>query len=129
MRTDSKWLINASLAGVILMQAACSSDQPLKQVAPPHFDPANPIVLNEYAVQKARAGDISTALILLERALLLTPDDARIRRNYDALRAFQKGQTIEQATAVVPAPGANAPLQLDAGTDIGLPNVPLWPSK
>jgi hypothetical protein len=85
--------------------------------------------LNEYAVQKAFAGDIFTAIILLERALLIAPYDARIRRNLDMLRALQAGKSEVRPTIIAPLSKEDAPSQPDKATDDGMPQVRLWPSK
>jgi len=117
-------MIIGSLTKLCLVQATFAADTP----ALPHFDPTNPIILNEYAVQKALAGDISTAIILLERALLIAPYDALIRRNLDVLRALQAGKSAEPPVTIAP-PEESAPSQPDKVTDDGLPKVPLWPPK
>lgn len=53
-----------------------------------HFDP---LLLNERAVRAARAGDMETARILLERALRLAPHDRRLAANLEALDAGREG--------------------------------------
>jgi Flp pilus assembly protein TadD len=125
----AKWLAISGLASLCLAQAAYTADTPTAAPALPHFDPTNPIVLNEYAVQKALAGDISTAIILLKRALLIAPYDARIRRNLDVLRALQAGKSAQLPATIAPPPEESAPSQPGTGTDDGLPQVPLWPSQ
>jgi hypothetical protein len=117
------WVIIGSFTKLCLAQVVAPTPSSL-----PHFDPTNPIILNEYAVQKALAGDISTAIILLKRALLIAPYDVRIRRNLDVLRALQAGNSAELPATIAP-PEENAPSQPDKVTDDGLPKVPLWPPK
>lgn len=106
---------------VIACLAPCSVTA---DAAAPRVDHYNPILLNEQAVRKVREGDIATAAVLLERAVLIAPHDARIRRNLATLRAWQSGQPepvapVEPATASEPASGAI----------VELPPFPLWHKK
>lgn len=47
----------------------------------------NPVVLNECAITEVMAGEASTALLLLERAVRLAPSDERIFLNLQQLRS------------------------------------------
>ena len=90
------------------------------------YDHGNPLVLNEFAVRMAKQGDIGSAIILLERAVLLAPHDARLRRNLDALRLPQVPGGGDQAAPHSAATTAATPLD---SSPPGLPPVPLWPLK
>lgn len=57
-------------------------------------DHTHPPALNEYAVARVKEGDTATALILLERAARLAPDDERIRHNLEVLRGCSGGEKI-----------------------------------
>lgn len=97
------------------------------------YDHFNPVALNEFALQKVRDGDVGSALILLERANLLAPHDARIRRNLDMLRAQRDGKPF-----VAPAAADTALAQEKSGSDAPatlakhdssmepLPVAPIW---
>lgn len=88
---------------VILFASASHAAHAADTAAPSmRYDHFNPVVLNEFALQKYRDGDARSALILLERANLLAPHDARIRRNLDMLRAQRDGKPfVEAVTAQV----------------------------
>lgn len=90
------------------------------------FDHYNPAALNERAVQDIRDGDTATALILLERAVLLAPHEAGIRRNLEMLKAWRDGQMPAGSDAATPAQ-TTASRVPDNGTT--LPPFPLWPKK
>lgn len=114
---------------------ACASHAATADGAAPamRYDHFNPVVLNEFALQKYRDGDLRSALILLERANLLAPHDARIRRNLDILRAHRDGKpfvdtaaadTAAVDTAAAPS-GSAAPVTQISGVD-QFPIGPLW---
>jgi hypothetical protein len=97
-------------------------------VEPRRFDPLNPAMLNEAAMQKVRNGDIGTAAILLERAVLLAPYDKRIRQNLQTLRAWQSGkppQTAEIGRAELMTAQTEEPDSKKLNEAAGMP-VPLW---
>lgn len=58
----------------------------LASPAPAAPSPFDPVALNEQAAAAVRAGDRGLALILLERAARLAPDNEAIARNVRALR-------------------------------------------
>lgn len=92
------------------------------------FDPLNPAMLNEAAMQHIRDGDVGTAAILLERAVLLAPYDKRIRQNLQTLRAWQSGKPMPAAAGQkpeAPAAGTDKPTGDDAGGPASMP-VPIW---
>lgn len=99
MKTDSRYPLAASLL-VIVMAMADAAAQDL--------DHYNPVLLNEFALQKLRDGDVRTARILLERAALLAPEHAGIRNNLDTLKASIAGEKL-------PPAGADAPNGLSSG--------------
>jgi hypothetical protein len=77
------------------------------------FDHYNPVALNELALAKIAAGDTGTAAILLERAVLLAPYDARIRRNLELLRASQTGKSAAMPAQPAPVPSVSTPTEPD----------------
>jgi hypothetical protein len=91
--------------------------------APASLDHTSPAALNERALREMEQGNGGTAVLLLERAVLLAPYDARIRRNLDIVKAWQAGRPAPAP----PSEGARdrAPART-AGGDAGLPPVPLW---
>ena len=72
----------------------------------PQFDPYLPGELNERALYSLKDGDVSTAVILLERAYLLNPNSPDIKANLELLRE------IDQAKSAVQINGE--PIYLDA---------------
>lgn len=84
------------------------------------YDHVDPAALNEHALLKVREGDTGTAALLLERALLLAPHDARIRHNRDALRAALAGRRLPPLPAEDASP---------ASGNVALPPFPLWPKQ
>ncbi|MFI4939390.1 MAG: tetratricopeptide repeat protein [Burkholderiales bacterium] len=94
-----------------------------------HYDHANPYVLNEFALQKVKAGDIGTAVILLERAVSIAPYDARIRRNLDVVHTLQSGKAATQPLQSVRQEPGIAPESGAANVETGLPAIPLWKLK
>ena len=104
-----------------------------------HYDPA---YLNEAAVAAWSKGERGTALILLERAAVIAPQDRRILDNLETLRnagsravlmrygplpegkvapSSKQASAVEKATAP-PAPQSSTP----AGP---APEIGLWPLK
>ncbi|MHB9118820.1 MAG: hypothetical protein ACYC2R_11180 [Burkholderiales bacterium] len=69
------------------------------------FDHYKPIALNESAAAYIRDGDLSTARILLERAVRLAPHDERILRNLRELTAQMEGTPLANPpkASVLPA--------------------------
>lgn len=93
------------------------------------YDHYNPVVLNEYALQKIREGDLGTAAILLERAVQLAPHEERIRQNLAALRAWQNGRPAAAATVKEMKEMPEAKDAQVMSTDAGMPTFPLWPKR
>lgn len=72
----------------------------------PQFDPYLPGELNERALYSLKDGDVSTAVILLERAYLLNPNSPDIKTNLEIVRR------IDQEKAAIQINGE--PIYLDA---------------
>ncbi|MGV0963588.1 MAG: hypothetical protein ACOYBT_06830 [Polynucleobacter sp.] len=72
----------------------------------PQFDPYLPGELNERALYSLKDGDVSTAVILLERAYLLNPNSPDIKANLEVVRK------IDQAKSPIQINGE--PIYLDA---------------
>lgn len=94
----------------------------LKAEAFDHYDPAS---LDASATAAMQAGDESTARILLERAVLLAPHDARLRRKLEQLKVRREG-----AVAPVEADAEEAASTGSRGNTRILPEPPpIWPAK
>lgn len=94
----------------------------------PDFDHTNPVLLNERAVAKAREGDLTSAWILLERAVRLAPHDERIMRNLQELKAYRAGKVLGPiGQNAVPDPELQPP---SAAEDKPVPPQPPapWPA-
>ena len=95
----------------------------------PRFDHYDPVVLNEHALDKIGKGEVGTAAILLERAVLLAPHDTRIRRNLETLRATQAGVRLgSPGISEAPPPPAPLPMQPEPAT-APVPPVPFWTNE
>lgn len=90
------------------------------------FDYSDPVSLNELAIEKIREGDGATAALLLERAALLAPHDARIRRNLESLKSGTQAKPPVSRPAGEQEISSTAPA---AFLDDGLPSFPLWRKK
>lgn len=92
----------------------------------PRYEHYNPVVLNEHALDEASKGNVSSAVVMLERAALLAPHDPQIQHNLKTLRAWRDGSTIpaEGGTETIPAAAKQAKT-----ADPSLPPFPLWPKK
>lgn len=99
MKTDFRYPLAASLLVTVMAMADAAAQD---------LDHYNPVLLNEFALQKLRDGDVTTARILLERAALLAPEHAGIRSNLDILKASIAGEKL-------PPAGADAPNGLSSG--------------
>jgi hypothetical protein len=111
---------------------ACCLVFPAQAAEPgtPGTAPDHPAHLNELASKRAREGDLTTAWILLERAVLLAPDDERIMRKLRAVRAARAGKPADAGPAASAAspPAVSSPPAGD--TDAQHRPVPaLWPEK
>lgn len=109
------------------------------RAAPPDLDHYNPVLLNEYALQKLREGDVATAEILLERAVLLAPENPGIRSNLDTLKDSIAGKQLPPVGAFA-LEGTSSPASVQSsgggiasaeGAPAGAipppPPFPLWP--
>lgn len=67
----------------------------------PQFDPYLPGELNERALYALKSEDISTALILLERAYRLNPNSPDIKSNLEIVRNIKRQQSPIQVTGEV----------------------------
>jgi hypothetical protein len=93
-----------SIAGPVMLAAEPQTTR---------LDHYNPVALNELALAKMAAGDTGTATILLERAVLLAPYDARIRRNLELLRASQDSKSAAMPAQPAPVPPVSTPAESD----------------
>lgn len=124
---------------ILSLQLACSSQPPSAATSREHYDPA---YLNEAAMAALALGERSTAMILLERAAVLAPQNALVRDNLMALRrggALRVAPAIPvQATLPAPAavtvksPSQTAQTSQTAPTrqktqDSALPAMEIWP--
>lgn len=110
---------------LILISSGCTVLSPHPSLA--HLQPD---ALNEAALTALAAGDRSTAIILLRRALRLAPSDSDIAEN---LRLAEQGNaSIVQGAIPRSDTGIVAkPTSVSASTSTlpPLPNIPIWPAK
>ena len=85
--------ISSSILLLVMGMVASSmlSAQPLN--GPPVFDPYLPGELNERALYALKEQDISTAVILLERAYRLNPHSPDIKTNLEVVRKIAQEKT------------------------------------
>jgi len=90
-----------SILLVVMGLVACSMlrAQPLNVA--PQFDPYLPGELNERALYALKDNDISTAVILLERAYRLNPNSPDIKANLDIVRKIKQDKTPIQVNGEV----------------------------
>ena len=67
----------------------------------PQFDPYLPGELNERALYALKDNDISTAVILLERAYRLNPNSPDIKANLEIVRKIKQDKTLIQVNGEV----------------------------
>jgi hypothetical protein len=90
-----------SILLVVMGLVACSMlrAQPLNVA--PQFDPYLPGELNERALYALKDNDISTAVILLERAYRLNPNSPDIKANLEIVRKIKQDKTPIQVNGEV----------------------------
>lgn len=104
------------------------------------LDHYNPVQLNEYALQKLREGDVATAAILLERAVLLAPEHPGIRSNLETLKASISGKDPAPAVPYIsggisgtgpgiPSSGGSSSDMASTGAIAPPPPFPIWPRE
>ena len=122
--------MNKSISSFILLlvigmvASSMLSAQPLS--GPPVFDPYLPGELNERALYALKEQDISTAVILLERAYRLNPHSPDIKANLEAVRKISQEKTPTEINGEV--------VYLDVlGNSVGADKVidipALWPES
>jgi hypothetical protein len=97
--------------------------------SPPEYHHSSSMELNEAALRRLANGSDRTALIMLERAAVLAPQDATIVSNRDAVRIYHVtpgniavGRLDHGASAV--------PVSAPPSGELAWPQLPaLWPSK
>ena len=100
------------------------SAQPLS--GPPVFDPYLPGELNERALYALKEQDISTAVILLERAYRLNPHSPDIKTNLEVVRKIAQEKTaIEINGEVVYLDALGNSVSADKVIDVPA----LWPES
>ena len=118
--------ISSSILLLVMGLVACSmlSAQPLSGA--PEFDPYLPGELNERALYALKEQDISTAVILLERAYRLNPHSPDIKANLEVVRKIAEEKTPTEINGEV--------VYLDvlgnsAGADKVIDIPALWPES
>jgi hypothetical protein len=84
---------SASILFFVLGLFACSILRAQTSTIAPQFDPYLPGELNERALYALQEQDISTAVILLERAYLLNPNSPDIKANLEVVRKIAQEKT------------------------------------
>ena len=118
--------ISSSILLLVMGLVACSmlSAQPLSGA--PEFDPYLPGELNERALYALKEQDISTAVILLERAYRLNPHSPDIKANLEIVRKIaQEKNPIEINGEVVYLDALGNSVSTDKVVDIPA----LWPES
>ena len=98
--------------------------QPLS--GPPQFDPYLPGELNERALYALKDQDVSTAVILLERAYRLNPHSPDIKANLELVRKINQDKLAIQVNGDVISLGA---LENVASSEKMLDVPALWPES
>lgn len=79
-----------SISFLVMGLVACTMLRAQSLNDAPQFDPYLPGELNERALYSLKENDISTAVILLERAYLLNPHSPDIKANLDLVRKIDQ---------------------------------------
>jgi len=82
--------ISSSFLLLVVGLVACSMLRAQSLNNAPQFDPYLPGELNERALYALKEGDVSTAVILLERAYRLNPHSPDIKANLDLVRKMDQ---------------------------------------
>ena len=85
----------------VLGLVACSILRAQPSNAAPQFDPYLPGELNERALYALKNNDVSTAVILLERAYLLNPNSPDIKANLELVREIDQEKNAIQVKGEV----------------------------
>lgn len=96
-----------SLLALMLVLLAGSFVHAQPSTGAPQFDPYLPGELNERALYALKNDDISTALILLERAYRLNPNSPDIKSNLEIVRNINQQKLSIQVTGEVIYPDAS----------------------
>ena len=98
---------------------------------PTDIDHYQPAALNEVAMQYLNDGDVDTAMILLERAAVISPQDEVIAANLVEVRqlAGAPQRLVRMVKRVAEPMIASSPeVQVPAASPENLPLPPLWPA-
>jgi hypothetical protein len=97
----------------------------------PEYHHSHPAELNEVALRRLANGSDGTALIMLERAAVLAPQEATIVNNRDAIRIYRVAPgdvAVGGLDHGASSAGASAPAAGNLASP--LPPLPaLWPAK
>jgi len=116
--------ISSSLLFLVMGLLACSMLSAQSLNSAPEFDPYLPGELNERALYALKEQDISTAVILLERAYRLNPYSPDIKANLELVRKIAQEKTpIEINGEVVYLDALGNTVSADKVVDIPA----LWP--
>lgn len=119
---------------LLMLQLACSTQVPPEAVRREYYDPA---YLNEAAIAALAAGERGTAVILLERAAVLAPQDVLIRDNLAAMREggvvrVMPGVPVEVGARAPASASAQSPKTAPTAVNVDEPTLPgmgIWPLK
>jgi len=90
-----------SVLFVVIGLLACTMLRAQPMNVAPQFDPYLPGELNERALYALKDNDISTAVILLERAYRLNPNSPDIKANLEIVRKIKQDKTPIQVNGEV----------------------------
>jgi hypothetical protein len=93
--------ISSSILLLVMGLVACSMLRAQSLNEAPHFDPYLPGELNERALYALKENDVSTAVILLERAYRLNPHSPDIKANLELVRKIDQAKAPIQINGEV----------------------------
>ena len=122
-------MINRTYASILLLLmglVACSILRAQSLNDAPQFDPYLPGELNERALYALKDNDVSTAVILLERAYRLNPHSPDIKANLELVRKINQTKALIQINGeVVYLDALGNAVSADKAVDIPA----LWPDS
>jgi len=114
-----------SLLTLMLSLMASLPVQAQPSTGAPKFDPYLPGELNERALYALKSDDISTALILLERAYRLNPNSPDIKANLEIVRNIDRQKSpIQVSGEVIYLDASGNPIAPESIVEIPA----LWPA-
>jgi len=115
-----------ALLVLILGLLACLTVNAQQSPGAPRFDPYLPGELNERALYALKSDDVSTALILLERAYRLNPNSPDIKSNLEIVRNIDRQKSpIQVSGEVIYLDASGKPISTESVGEVPA----LWPNS